>query len=77
MDYISAVLYPSYKSQNKLTPNDVVSAYRLNFEGNRNVFFFCLFPVREKDGGHIEAELSGSHPSSTQQSRMASQSAAS
>lgn len=38
--YISVVHYPSHKSQNKLTPNIVVSAYQLNFEGNRNVFFF-------------------------------------
>lgn len=38
--YISAIHYPSHKSQNKLTPNIVVSAYQLNFEGNRNVFFF-------------------------------------
>lgn len=38
--YISVAHYPSQKSQNKLTPNIVVSAYQLNFEGNRNVFFF-------------------------------------
>lgn len=41
--YISVVHYPSHKSQNKLTPNIVVSAYQLNFEGNRNVFFLYFF----------------------------------